>query len=743
MLIQICGLFFLALGGSVGGVVRDAQTGEALSRVRVEFLESGRRLLTDATGAFRIDDVAPGEFTVHVSTVGYRLLEKHVRLEPGENIELEFILSPETFRRTDRVEVQGSAFEFAERAAGDGSFSIQGREAKNLASVLADDPLRAVQTAPGVSSNDDFEARFSLHGAPYERIGLYLDGILLHAPFHTVQGEGPSGSMAVFNGDMVEEMSLQSEGYSARYGDRTAGSLDIHTRDGSRAGTSGRVTAGVAGAGALAEGPLGGRGSWLASVRKSYLQYLVQRSAEEPTVAFAFTDSQAQASYDLNRSHSINLGVVDGVSNFDRSRWRDRLAPNTSMRAGYRFTLANLGWQYAPSSVFLLQSHAAFMRERYDDNNRWQRALGEGFYGEWVGNSSATWMWGHAATLEFGGSVRRIRGDGSADYFLDPARSVRVEGHRGKDWRAGGYAQQSWSGAGNRLRLLLGARWDRAGANGRTVFSPQASAAFSPWSDGRLQFTWGRYAQFPDVAYLFSQYGSPSLPPALATHYIASFEQRIGPVSRLRVQAYRREDRNLLFRPHEEARLTPGGILGDNFQAPLAGSLRGYARGLEFFVQRRTANRLTGWVSYTLGFARMQDALTGLRFPSDQDQRHTVNVYLGCRIRPSVNLSTKWTYGSGFPIPGFFEKKGASYYLSAERNRARLDSYERTDVRLNKERVFERWKMTVYAEVVNVFNRPNSRFDSYNGYDGSTRQAYLSFSGMFPVLPSAGLTLEF
>ena len=272
-------------------------------------------------------------------------------------------------------------------------FTIGGNEIKNLSTVLADDPLRAVQSMPGVSSNDDFESRFSLHGAPYEQIGLYLDDILLHMPFHTVQGEGPSGSMTVFNGDMVDSMSLQSEAYDARFEDRTAGVLDVHTRDGSRSETSFRLTAGVADAGILAEGPLGKkhRGSWLASFRKSYLQYLLQQSADQP-MAFGFMDSQVQFTYDLTPRNNVKLKLVDGTSDLDSSKLRDSLPLNTSMLAGYRFTLINLEWQYSPSPEFLLTSHAAFMRERYADTNVNQNTLGEGFYGEWVGKSDATWI---------------------------------------------------------------------------------------------------------------------------------------------------------------------------------------------------------------------------------------------------------------------------------------------------------------------------------------------------------------
>jgi hypothetical protein len=108
-----------------------------------------------------------------------------------------------------------------------------------------------------------------------------------------------------------------------------------------------------------------------------------------------------------------------------------------------------------------------------------------------------------------------------------------------------------------------------------------------------------------------------------------------------------------------------------------------------------------------------------------------------------VNLSAKWSYGSGFPVPGFFEQRGGIYYLTAVRNQARLGQYSRTDLRINKQKVFDRWKMTIYGEVVNVFNRGNYRFDSYDGFNARTGQAYLSFAKMFPILPSAGLMVEF
>ena len=55
--------------------------------------------------------------------------------------------------------------------------------------------------------------------------------------------------------------------------------------------------------------------------------------------------------------------------------------------------------------------------------------------------------------------------------------------------------------------------------------------------------------------------------------------------------------------------------------APLTNSERGYARGIQIFIQRRTANGFTGWISYAYGRAMIIDGV-GLKFPSDYDQRH-------------------------------------------------------------------------------------------------------------------------
>lgn len=728
----------------VRGSVVDGRGGEALSNVSVQLAGAGHRATTDTAGEFRITGIAPGDYTLNVSTVGYRLVKKPFHLDPGEIKEFEVVLAEDTFRQTETVEAHADPFETARRDS-PSALVLAGNDAKNLASVLADDPLRAVQNLPGVSSNNDFDARFSLRGADYSRVGLYLDGVLLHEPFHMLEGQNVQGSATAFNGDMVESMELHEAAWPQRYADRSAGILDVVTRDGSRTAPSFRVTASASNAGVMAEGPLGRkkRGSWLAGARKSYLQYIFERTFPNTSFIFGFEDAQGRLTYDLTAKHNVTLYVLESYSALDRSN-RSTLGVNSLAGAGYHYTLGNLGWRYTPASTLLVSTHFAWMREKFENRNPTDDPLGNGYYGEWTGSATATWMWNARAPLDFGFTARRVRDAGNEIRYQNTVAAPRLlDFANGIDTQTGGFAQQSYTALSGALRLSAGARWDRASLDGVSAVSPQASAAFYVTKSTRLQLAWGQYAQFPEISLLTSPLGGRGLLPIRSNHAIAGIEQRIGERSRVRIEYYNRADRDLAWQPLYDPRLLPNGsVFVPPLNPPYRDSLRGYARGVEIFFQRSSANRFTGWVSYAFGRTGMRDGLTLDRFPADQDQRHTVNVYGGYRIRPSVNLSARWTYGSGFPIPGYLGKTGSTYFLTAVRNQLRLPDYSRADLRINKSWTRDKWKFTLYGEIVNLTNWTNYIYDSFNGYNSKTAQANLTLDTMFPVLPSAGIVFE-
>jgi outer membrane receptor for ferrienterochelin and colicin len=236
-----------------------------------------------------------------------------------------------------------------------------------------------------------------------------------------------------------------------------------------------------------------------------------------------------------------------------------------------------------------------------------------------------------------------------------------------------------------------------------------------------------------------------------STHATVGIERRIGERVRFKAELYDREDRQVPFSAQTEWRLVNGLAAGPVYGPVLANSVRGYSRGVEFSLQRVSANRLSGWLSYSYGQARYRDAASGLSFDGDYDQRHTISAFASYRVTRTVNLSSKFHYESNFPVVGFFQghlgQNDASdpevVTLSSQRNQLRVPAYSRLDFRLNKVYNYKRSRITLYGEIDNLLDHANWRFFGLGQFNFSTGQAWLIRDKMFPILPFAGLTVEF
>jgi hypothetical protein len=544
-------------------------------------------------------------------------------------------------------------------------------------------------------------------------------------------------------------MTLYEGAWPVPYANRTAGILAVQTRDGSRQKIQGQFEASASNAGVLLEGPLtkDKRGSWLVDYRKSYLQYILNRIdfGDQAPYIFAFSDVQARVTYDLSARHTLTLSLLNGTSSVDRTRFRDRLAVNSILTSDFRTTLFNLSSRYAPNPRLLVSNRLAWTDETGGVENRNNATLTDQAYRELTWRSDATLVWHERNTLDTGATVRFLRQHGVSNQFIYvPDLLPALDIFRGTSHQVGAYLQQSLARASGHLHFTAGLRQDEDTASPVEVTSPYASASFDPGQRTHVQLDWGQYGQFPELNQFFSTFAYGGLLPERATHYELALEERLNERTRIRLEFYDRQDRDLLARPELDPRLLADGTVFRAVpNAPLLNSERGYARGVQIFLQRRSANGFTGWISYSYGHAVITDGVLGLKFPSDYDQRHTLNLYASRRLRPTVNLSARFTYGSGMPLPGFYELRNGVYYISRNRNQLRAPFYERTDVRLNKAYVGKKFKTTLFGEIVNITNHTNRDFDTPGPYDPVTGITHPNFYTMFPILPSVGMVLEF
>jgi Carboxypeptidase regulatory-like domain len=615
VLIAVC-----CSGATISGTVVDAHGGEPLARVRARLAASAFEATTGAEGRFSIPAIPAGAYVLQIETVGYRLAKHPFTIGEDQSLQFDIALSPETFQRTDQVDVTAGPFEVAAESS-PAALNLNGAEIKNLSTVLMNDPMRAVHAMPGVAANNDYQSRFSVRGTGFDRIGLYVDDVLMHAPFHAAGGNEGDASISTINGETVSEMVLLPMNAPPRYSDRTGGILQIYTRDGSRNRIGVRATAGVADAGILAEGPIGGgRGSWIVSARKSYVQYLLNRLSSDSALGIGFTDLQGKVVYSLTGRQSVSLYMLDGTTGIDRSSARDRSGVNALIDGSTRSTAAKANWQFTAAPNLVLSATGAYLRDRYNTNNPYEQPLDLDSYSEWSGSVRSTWEWATHSRLEAGWSARRMRDDGSTFTYLNHPGSLRqFDTHRGTALRQGGYFEQTWRDRGGRVRASAGLRLDAHEFYDAVAASPQASIAIRLPESSELQLAWGQYVQYRELSLLTSPRGGWRLLPERANHFSAALNKRFGDNARIRFEAWNRDDRDLLAQPLFEVRLL-NGLVVIPADARYFSSVRGYSRGAQIMLQRRTANRLSGWVSYTLSYARQNDGLDRSSFWALNDQ---------------------------------------------------------------------------------------------------------------------------
>lgn len=289
----------------------------------------------------------------------------------------------------------------------------------------------------------------------------------------------------------------------------------------------------------MAEGPLGRkkRGSWMIGARKSYLQYIFQRTFPDTSYIFGFEDVQGRVSYDVTPKNNITLFVLESYSALNRDL-TSKLGVNSLVHAGYHYTLGNLGWRCSPNEKLLIVNHVAWMREKFDNYNPTQRPLGAGFYGEWVWNTNITWMWNKQTPLDAGWSLRRLRSNQVANQYQSNTPLPRLLDHSdGTALRESGYAQQSWMPWAGRLHFTAGARWDHHSTDDVAAVSPQFSASLALAQGTRMQLGFGQYVQYPEIPLMTSPLSSRGLLPLRSNHWLAAVEQRLGLGARTRIRA--------------------------------------------------------------------------------------------------------------------------------------------------------------------------------------------------------------
>jgi hypothetical protein len=732
--------------GSVRGVVVDARTGQPLSRARVRVERETRRIDTNDEGRFVFADIESGSTRLEVSLVGYALARRDIDIPAGGSLELTIPLSEGTGAYTEEVHVSGELYRRDEPGVAS-QVTIGSAELQNLRSTLADDPIRAVQTLPGVGGSDDYRSELSVRGSDFRHLGVTLDGVPSPLLVHTVRNASDNGSLAMINSDILDGVSLLAGSYPQRFGNRTGAEVDFRTREGSREKRLMRVSVSAINASMVAEGPLGRakRGSWLVSARKSYIDWLIRRIDPETTGSFGFVDAQGKAVYDLTPRHTVSINVVAGRSRYDE---HNPFPDLNSLEVGLnRSLLGSATWRWTPSPRVVATQRFYGVFNRFSNENTIGTRLESGEERDlsWRGEVTATGP--RSILFEGGAHVQRLRAHGDS-YFYDAI--VQSE-----ELVSGTTSHARYSGASGRvgayglvrlhptksLTVSPGARVDRWELTGETKVSPWLQAELGLPHAMLVAAGAGVYRQSPEIAEVRGQFGASEPRTEHARHVDVGLGQQLGPW-RWQLTAFSRAEHDVLRPPADEPRLVRNRVAFP-FPWPYENVLEGEARGLEASLQRRSLNGLSGWAGYAFVSAHYDDTRQGESFPVDVEQRHTFNLYAHQRLSSRFSVSARLRAATNTPIVGYLREQDGRYFVTDLRNQARLPFYSRLDLRGNRTFDFAGGRLTLFVEIVNAFNRRNLRGRETYSVSGRTGEARDITEKLFPIVPSAGFLIEF
>lgn len=729
---------------------------------------------TNEAGRFLLNRLAPGQYTLEVTRLGYASLSRLVSIRAGQTTSVEVVLQPAALA-VEGIEVEaGRSRERVrfEELAGVSVRELDNEQLKLVPGVGEADPIRAIEVLPGVVSTSDFSSSFNVRGGSADQNLILLDGVPIFSPFHL------GGFFSVFNGDMVERAELQSGGFGAEHGDRVSSVLTIESDpgDGEFAVDGGvsLLAARVAVGGGMegVDDALGlKRTRWRVSGRRSYFDQLLRFSVDFP---YHLTDLQGVLETGFTSRDRLRITAYTGRDVLNLTRLDPEDFP-LRIQWDWGNDLAGLTWDW--------DLGGADLTLRASDTR-----YGSGLFFPDFGDT------------EFSTSVRQRRG--SVDLGFRPFRGLEVQLGTSLDRRSydnlaesGGTVFGQGDGQGYLTGAFLQTRWgfpaswlveagvrvDRwAPDEGRAVqeVSPRLAAKrFFGGGRWAVKAAAGRYTQFLhsirdeelplglDVWVL----AGPRAPHVVSDQVQAGIETFPAEGWTVSLEGYRRTfDGVVAFNQADNPNFNT-----DDF---LRGT--GLSWGADLFV-RRDGPGTSGWISlsylradrtfpdilspaqplpnvtFSPIFDRRIDLDLVLRFPALRGWQGGLRFNLGTGT-PYTPVTGSYAYyvpnvleaggrftwsGGQDPTDEEDEDEGSGFgVILGERNGARYPTYHRVDVSFR--RTFEKsWgRITPHVDILNVYNQRNVLFYFF---EYQRDPAVRSGISMFPFLPTVGVEINF
>ncbi len=738
---------------SVTGTVLNAATNRPIVGANVVIVESTFGALTDISGRFEILNVPPGSYQVRASAVGFAsTVVRNVVVASGEQSTVVLQLAEQYAQMPEVVTVGGHQYD--EMDLPNSAQYLEEREINHTAGAF-DDIAHTIVLLPGVAQTRiDRNDLFVRGGGPFENLYL-LDGFELSNINHFATEGSGGGSSSFINLNFIDDISFSGGGFGVRYGDRMSSMTSIGLREGRTDENKIKLTVAATEAGLNLDGPVGREGSYLLSVRRSYLDPLFKIYGF--TFAPYFWDYLAKVTYQLGTRDKIELlsvGAIDRMRQFndtpqERSDNARMVFPEqTTLTTGFDW---HHGFDFGVSSIRVWHSYADYDYLQIGGiagNPYFHNATYEGET-SLKADFSSTILKTTELSAGIGGKFERlysriktnIRATGfTKDTLLLPIDITSDS----SGLKLSAFAQISQTFGD--LSVTLGIRSDYLSViRKKMVTAPRLSLMYELTPVTSLNVSAGRYYQAPSYIWVMVNPYNRSLTYMGVNQYVLEIDHHVRSDLKVTIDAYlKRYDhypvsitRRYLVMANTAADIQQVTEAYSSFGLDfMQSSGTGTSRGIDLFIQKQFSEvPIYGKLSVSYGTTEFL-ALDGVGRPSSNDQRWKITGSGGYMYDENWEFTGTFRMYTGRPYTPYstntFLRSSALY------NTSRVGLNHSLDLRATRKWRVGSYSIDTYLDVQNVYNKKLLEppiWDSTKG--GVIEQPELG------IVPSIGVSVEF
>lgn len=706
----------LAQKGSIQGRVYNKINNEPLPFANVIIEGTTTGTTTDLDGKFSLS-IEPGLYNVQASFLGYvSKTEYEVEVTLSQPRFLDFALNEST-QTLEEVEVSvQNKIERKEQSPVSvntlGINEIQRNPGGNQ------DISKVIQALPGVASTPNFRNDIIIRGGGPNENKFFLDGIEIPAINHFATQGSSGGPVGLINVNFIREVDLYTSSFPVEKSIGLSSVLDLKLKDGRSDKTGYTFQVGASEVGLTAEGPLSKKTTFIASARRSYLQFLFD-ALELPFLP-TYNDFQVKVKYNIDNKNQITFIGLGAIDNFELN-----LDANETEEQQYILNLlpVNEQWNYSVGvkyTRFGEKSYTNFILSRFMLNNTAEKFLNndenntqlldyqsqeienklriENFYRtkKWrmtsgVGFEQAKY---NTSTVD-----RRVANGLS---FLEYDSDLII-------YKYSFFGSASRRFFNERLSLTAGIRGDgntfnAEMANPLNQLSPKLALSYNITSELSLNANYSIYYQLPPYTTLGFRDSTNALVNndlkyIQAAHYVAGLSYIIPKLnSKVTVEGFYKDYANYPFLTREQITLANlGGDFGVIGNGPVTSSADGRSFGFEVLYQQKLYKGFFGTASYTYVKSEFEDR-NGNLVPSAWDNQHILTITTGKKFGKNWELGVQYQFLGGAPLTpidvetssliAVYDRNQRGLPDYSQLNTGRFSSFNRLNLRIDRKWFF-------------------------------------------------------